>query len=533
MAAEETRFEELKRYVSFTEDDARTLASFGPVAASEFPRIAREFYDRIREHEEAHAALVGEDQIERLQRSLVAWMHRLCSGRYDESYFEETTKIGRRHVKVGLPQRYMFTAMALIRVALSRIAEERMGDLGQKTREALTRLLDVELAIMLEAYREDFVDRVQRIERLEKEELNRTLVRTEHRYMNAVELARALIIGLDARGDIRLFNRGAELLTGFARDEVFGKPFVQTILDESLAQVDGALVRDLLEGKAADRGNRATIRTLVRTRPGKYRDVRMELAYAPAAGDDDVVLFVVGNDTTEESALSERTHQSRTIASLGTLATGLAHEIRNPLNGAQLHIAFLDRSLRRSGASHEVMEAVQVVADEIARLANLVTSFLDFARPPPAKLKNISAFALCERAMQGISDKADDLGIALERELPTRDIQFRGDGGRLEQALSNMLRNALEAITPNGRGKVVLRARREPRSVVFEVEDNGAGLSHPEDPIFDPFFSNKPNATGLGLAVAQRVVTDHQGTITVEARPGRTVFRVALPLDVS
>ncbi len=263
----------------------------------------------------------------------------------------------------------------------------------------------------------------------------------------------------------------------------------------------------------------------------------MELAHAPAADEDDVVLFVIGTDTAEESALSERMHQSRTIASLGTLATGLAHEIRNPLNGAQLHMAFLDRTLRRSGAGPEVMEAVQVVGDEIARLAKLVTAFLDFARPPPAVLKTISAFALCERAVEGFDMQAERSGVVLERELPTRDIPFRGDAARLGQALSNMLQNALDAAPHHAegkdRGKVVLRARREPRAVVFEVEDNGAGLAHPEDPIFDPFFSNKPNGTGLGLAVAQRIVTDHEGTIGVETRSGRTIFRVTLPLDIS
>jgi len=532
--SKETRFEELKRYVAFTDDDALALASFGPVAAPEFPRIVREFYDRVREHEEAHSVLAGEEQVARLQRLLVAWLHRVCSGQYDEAYFEATTRIGRVHVKVGLPQRYVFTTMALFRIELARLADERMADRARATREALTRILDLELAIMLEAYHDDFVARVQRIEQLEREQLNRTLARAEHRYVNAVELAPALIVGLDAHGDIRLFNRGAELVTGFRRDEVFGKPFVETLLQESLASVDGPLVRDLLAGNATDEPGRASLRTLVRTRSGKFREVRMELAYAPAKGDDDVALFVVGADTTEESALSERTHQARKIATLGTLATGLAHEIRNPLNGAQLHVAFLNRALGRARAPSEVMEAVQVVGDEIGRLANLVTEFLDFARPAPAQLKTISTFALCENAARDVVQRAESAGVTLERELPTRDIEFRADGSKIEQMLSNLLDNALDAAALlQGDGRVILRVRRQPGHVVFEVEDNGIGLAHPEDPIFDPFFSTKPKGTGLGLAIAHRIALDHQGTITFHGQPGRTIFRVALPLDVS
>ena len=101
----ETRFEELKRYVRFDAGDAEALHAFRPIAAPHFVRIAREFYERIREHEEAHAVFTGEEQIERLQRSMVRWMDRLLSGSYDEAYRVQTLAIGRMHVRVGLPQR--------------------------------------------------------------------------------------------------------------------------------------------------------------------------------------------------------------------------------------------------------------------------------------------------------------------------------------------------------------------------------------------------------------------------------------------
>src|SRR4051812_43194474 len=108
----ETRFQELKRYVRFDARDARLLVAFREYAEPEFPRIAQEFYDRIREHADAHDVFTGEQQIARLQHSLVLWMSRVCSGSYDEAYHEQTSRIGRVHVKIGLPQRYMLTAMA-------------------------------------------------------------------------------------------------------------------------------------------------------------------------------------------------------------------------------------------------------------------------------------------------------------------------------------------------------------------------------------------------------------------------------------
>ena len=149
MPAHETRFEELKRYVDFSRADADLLRSFHGVAAPHFERIAQEFYDRIRHHEDAHAVFTGEAQIARLQRALVLWMDRLFGGIYDEAYFADISKIGRIHVKVGLAQRYMFTAMALIRTSLMQIAESHQPD-GPGIASAISRLLDLELAIMLE-----------------------------------------------------------------------------------------------------------------------------------------------------------------------------------------------------------------------------------------------------------------------------------------------------------------------------------------------------------------------------------------------
>ena len=237
---QETRFAELKRYVGFTAADAGLLRGFRGAAEPHFERIAQEFYDRIRRHEEAHAVFTGEAQIARLQRSLVRWLERVFSGTYDEAYFAETTAIGRMHVKVGLPQRYMFTAMALIRSSLMQLAGADGVVCG-----AICRLLDLELAIMLESYSDDWISRIQHVERMEKEALGRSLAVTQHRYVNAVELAHVLIVGLDGEGMIKLFNREAERVTGFARDQVLGAAFITALGfdDGDAARLRGVLAR--------------------------------------------------------------------------------------------------------------------------------------------------------------------------------------------------------------------------------------------------------------------------------------------------
>jgi len=246
----------------------------------------------------------------------------------------------------------------------------------------------------------------------------------------------------------------------------------------------------------------------------------------------EVVLFAIGQDTTDENALAARVRQSEKLAAVGTLAAGLAHEIKNPLNGAPLHVTFLERGLARAGLKDpDTLEAIQVVRDEIRRLSTLVSEFLDFARPKPLHLRPTPVVPLCERAARvAASSEGAGAQAAVKVDLPSTDIVLDLDPAKIEQVLLNLLRNAIEAVDAAGGGTVTLRARRQPRHAVVEVEDDGPGIASPDAPIFDPFFSTKPNGTGLGLAIAHRIVTDHEGTIEFQSRPGKTLFRVTLPL---
>jgi PAS domain S-box-containing protein len=526
----ETLFEEMKRYVRFGADDAARLAALRPHAEPHFARIAAEFYDRIREHEQAHDVFTGEEQVERLRRSLIRWLGRVLTGPYDEAYFSETANIGHAHVRVGLPQRYMFTAMALIRVALGTIADDALGSHeAGPTRSSVAKVLDLELAIMLETYRDDLLERAQRIERLERQEVSRTLARTEHRYVSAVELARVMVVGLDAAGAIKLFNAEAERVTGRARDEVAETSFLELLADE-LRHEHGPLVLSAARGDAQAPD---MLETAVRTKSGKLREVRWQLARARPEADDEVVVFAIGQDITDSNALSARVRQTEKLAAVGTLAAGLAHEIRNPLNGAQLHVTFLERGMARLGVTDpDSLEAVRIVREEILRLSTLVSEFLDFARPKPLTLTPGSLRALCERAAQLARPDAERAEVELTADLPSSDVTIQVDAARIEQVLLNLLRNAIEALAPHGGGRVLLRARREPRFALIEVEDEGPGLTSPEAPIFDPFYSTKPHGTGLGLAIVHRIVTDHGGSIDFTSKPGRTVFRVRLPIQL-
>jgi PAS domain S-box-containing protein len=520
----ETRFQEIKRYVRLDERDGELLRAFGVLAAPELPRIAREFYDRIREHEDANAVFTGEEQIQRLQRSLVTWLARVCSGVYDEAYHEQTSIIGRVHVRIGLPQRYMLTAMALIRVALLRIADQKLGADAAHTREAIVRVLDIELAVMLEAYKDSYVERLEQIARDERARHSSGPM-VGGRYVNADELTGAIVVALDHHGNISLFNSEAERVTSYARDEVLGRSFLEVLSVE-----DDRLIEAIRKGLAGP-SELQVVEASIRTRAGKLRDVVWNLSVAVDGRADDVVLVAAGRDLTDEKAKDERSRQNERLAAIGTLAAGLAHEIRNPLNGAQLHVAFLERAIKRKGEQQDMLEATRVVGEEIKRLALLVTEFLDFARPKPPDLKPTSLVRCLEHACGMVEPTARAVHVKVTCDPPSSDIQFQADFAKITQVLLNLLNNAVEATGAAGGGSVLLRGRRGPRHLMIDVEDDGPGLSTPDAPIFDAFYSTKEGGTGLGLAISHRIVTDHRGTIDVSSRPGKTTFRITLPLD--
>jgi two-component system sensor histidine kinase HydH len=164
-----TFFESLKAYVGFTDQSAAALRELHPLAQPSFVSIVDDFYAAIEAHPGARAAITGGDaQIGRLKQTLVRWIDRMLLGPHDEAYYEVRARIGRVHVRIALPQQYMFTAMDRIRVRLFDVLHTQMSDRETVRRvgTALNQIIDLELAIMLETFREDLVEKNRNAERL-------------------------------------------------------------------------------------------------------------------------------------------------------------------------------------------------------------------------------------------------------------------------------------------------------------------------------------------------------------------------------
>lgn len=341
----------------------------------------------------------------------------------------------------------------------------------------------------------------------ERERLQAELERSERRHRQVVEAVPALVLALDGQGRVALWNQRLEEATGFCRAEMLGQP--------GLALVGQGGVRPLA-GKGKD---------------GDERLVRWEIAHVPSPAAfgavEDPWTYAVGIDVTAEQEMLRRTLRAERLAAVGTMAAGLAHEVRNPLNSAALQLQVLRRRLAKGNAAPEALDATAVlVEDEIRRLEHLVTDFLSFARPRPLELKPTAIAELCGDMATLFAPEAEaahvDVAVDVAADLPPVHV----DPDRLRQVLQNLVRNALEAM-PEG-GRATIRARRAGEHLELDVEDTGAGFGD-EAPVFDAFFTTKPKGTGLGLSIVHRIVTDHGGTVRVRSRPGSTCFTISLP----
>lgn len=225
-----------------------------------------------------------------------------------------------------------------------------------------------------------------------------------------------------------------------------------------------------------------------------------------------------------------RTQMSRAehLATLGELATGLAHEIRNPLAGIAGVIEIIGRDLPATSPARSVVKDVR---QEISRINHIVTDLLQTARPHPPRVRKSDLNTTVEHAvMLGRQQAvAKSIEIALKKDPSLPEVDH--DSDQIHQVLLNLLLNATQAI--DGPGNITVTLRRDWGFAVIEIEDTGRGIA-PEQlsNIFRPFYTTKGDGTGLGLSLARRIVEDHHGRIEVSSAVGKgTSFSVRVPIQ--
>lgn len=223
----------------------------------------------------------------------------------------------------------------------------------------------------------------------------------------------------------------------------------------------------------------------------------------------------------------EALRRSERLALAGTLAAGVAHEVRNPLGVISGMAELLaERSPRES---REAALARDILA-EVGRLNRVVGDFLDFSRPAPPQVQTVTPAELWERPLGLLRASLERHKIKIVTDATAAVPRVLADPGRIQQVVLNLLLNARDAM-PSG-GTLTFRARSEGDAVALSVTDTGEGITADHlTRVFEPFFTTKERGTGLGLAVARRIVEEHGGKIQVESKPGTgTTFTMILPV---
>lgn len=247
------------------------------------------------------------------------------------------------------------------------------------------------------------------------------------------------------------------------------------------------------------------------------------------------------NDETDAIRREQKLREAEKLAALTTLSAGMSHEIRNPLNSLSIHLQLLDRQLRNNGVYDEgIRETVHIFSNEIKRLNEVIEVFLAAVRPsqPEFKLHNLYKLVTEPLTLMEPEFRENNIKLVLHEEGKWPLVE--ADSRQMTQVFINLLKNSIEAIVSQSAeeragktNEINIRMARDKGNVKLLFEDDGCGI--PEEDlahIFEPYFTNKPKGTGLGLMIVDRIVREHNGSITARSEPGEGT-RIAVTLPVA
>jgi len=329
------------------------------------------------------------------------------------------------------------------------------------------------------------------------------------------------VLTVDGSNRVAFVNPAAEQVLGLSAAAICGRPLADALPDR-LDALRRAIHRTLEEQVP-----RTRLELLVTTPAGI--ELPLGISTNPLVHKGEVTgVVAVFQDLTEVREMERRARRNQTLAEVGALAAGIAHELRNGLKPISGSVEYLQRELKPEGESAVLMELIAV---ESNRLNRFITDLLSYSRERDLALEPLDIGGhldeLCEELAR---DSGRPNAVAVHCERGPADARVRGDREQLRQVWLNLSNNAFEAM-PDG-GTMVVRWRDEGgRRVVVEFEDSGPGIALESLPhIGEPFFTTKLKGTGLGVAIAQRIVERHGGVLSFECPRGRgTIARVTLP----
>ncbi|MFT7617198.1 MAG: PAS domain S-box-containing protein [Planctomycetota bacterium] len=257
---------------------------------------------------------------------------------------------------------------------------------------------------------------------------------------------------------------------------------------------------------------------------------RRQISFTSAILPDGCELQVL-NDLTVVARLKEQVGRLDTMASLGEMAAGVAHEIRNPLNGIDGFAGLLARSLQATGDNASLIRYAQNIRRGVSEVNDIVTNLLTFASPETIQLNPVALSTLVHDVVTGFVDRANQTAKLVCEGFLSSTTTVAGDPVKLKIIFSNLIQNALQAVGDSGSVHVTIARGEDRKTALVTVNDDGGGIPDEiRERLFQPFCTTKASGTGLGLAIASKFAAMHNGAISCQDIHGGTSFKVTLPI---
>jgi two-component system NtrC family sensor kinase len=368
----------------------------------------------------------------------------------------------------------------------------------------------------------------------ERKRIENELRETNEFFMNLIESSVDGIIAADMKGNIFVFNKGAEALTGHAAEEVIGKIHITQIYPEGVAK---EIMKKLRSPEHGGVGKFTPTQLNVVSKYGKEIPIQLSAALIYDGAGKEIASVGIFTDLRPRLKMEKKlqeTHlqlvSSEKMASLGKLAAGIAHEINNPLGGILIYASLMAEDLPEDDSKRGDLARI---VQEASRCKDIVKSLLEFARQTEPKMEPTDINRAITDGLFFLENQALFHNIKIIKNLDPFLPFIRGNASQLKQVLINIIVNAAEAMHGNGTLTITSYPSPDRKSIVLEFTDTGEGI--PEENftrIFDPFFTTKEvgKGTGLGLATSYGIVEDHGGRINVKSKVGEgTTFTIELP----
>lgn len=345
-----------------------------------------------------------------------------------------------------------------------------------------------------------------------------TLTRVKAFSDNVVENMPIGLLAIDEYGKIVSFNHTAELVLKLISREVLGKKAGEILPRE----IDALTAQLKAEKKVIEKEIDCPLKD------GK--SIPMDVSVSLLEGDNGTFLghIILFRDLTEIQELKREIERSQRLASLGKLAAGIAHEIRNPLSSIKGFATFFNERFKDMP---EYQSTAKIMIQEVDRLNRVITQLLEFARPLEVIKKPVSIRPLIQLSLKIIEREAQSKNIRITTKFSPEINEVHIDQDRFNQVLLNLYLNAVEAMEDGGVLSVALSREDDTQKVRITVSDTGAGIKK-EDMvhIFDPYFTTKQSGTGLGLAIVHKIIESHKGEVKIESEFGKgTTVTITLP----